>query len=24
LFDNGISSVGTSNFYEIFQEVKVI
>ena len=24
LFDNGISCVGTSNFYEIFQEVKVI
>jgi len=24
LFDNGISSVGTSNFCEIFQEVKVI
>ena len=24
LFDNGISSVGTSNFFEIFQEVKVI
>ena len=23
LFDNGISCVGTSNFYEIFQEVKV-
>ena len=23
-FDNGISSVGTSNFCEIFQEVKVI
>ena len=24
LFDNGISCVGTSNFCEIFQEVKVI
>ena len=24
LFDNGISCVGTSNFYEIFQEAKVI
>ena len=24
LFENGISCVGTSNFYEIFQEVKVI
>ena len=24
LFDNGISCVGTSNFFEIFQEVKVI
>ena len=24
LFDNGISCVGTSNFYEIFQEVKFI
>ena len=24
LFDNGISCVGTSSFYEIFQEVKVI
>ena len=24
LFDNGISEVGTSNFCEIFQEVKVI
>jgi len=24
LFDNGISCVGTSNFYEIFKEVKVI
>jgi len=24
LFDNGINCVGTSNFYEIFQEVKVI
>ena len=24
LFDNGVSSVGTSNFREIFQEVKVI
>jgi len=24
LFDSGISCVGTSNFYEIFQEVKVI
>ena len=24
LFDNGISSVGTSNFCEIFQEAKVI
>ena len=24
LFDNGISCVGTSNFYEIFQEVNVI
>ena len=24
LFDNGISCVGTSNFSEIFQEVKVI
>ena len=24
LFDNGINYVGTSNFYEIFQEVKVI
>jgi len=24
LFDNGISYVGTSNFFEIFQEVKVI
>jgi len=24
LFDNGIDYVGTSNFYEIFQEVKVI
>jgi len=24
LFDNGVSSVGTSNFCEIFQEVKVI
>ena len=23
LFDNGISCVGTSNFYEIFQEVKI-
>ena len=23
LFDNGVSCVGTSNFYEIFQEVKV-
>ena len=24
LLDNGISCVGTSNFYEIFQEVKAI